>query len=612
MTAARHVELLAPAGEPRALRAALAAGADAVYFGLERWSARAFAGNFAGETAVEAVETAHLCDARAHLALNTLLKDDEIEPALAALEAPYLAGLDALIVADLGFAARVRERYPGLPLHASTQLNTHCSAQLRLWRGLASRGRSSRASSASTRSPPSTATVSSSRPSSTGRSATATPATACSRSMVGGRSGNRGRCSQSCRLRYDLRRWASDPRPPATGAAAAPRAGAAASCPPPICAPSACCRGCSPPGCHLVQDRRPHEGCRLRRRRRRPSIARPWTRRSPTPKASRCGPSGVRVSSRASHGASRRHILTGATTRCAAAAAAATAACWWAAWRRSTSVGARSGATRAAVAAGDVVYLYTPWGQTEPHARRGGRRRRAHAARARARRRQGPPLPAGGRRRRGSPATSSPVAAPCGPAAAHVPRRARRAGRRRWPSTTDGRRRAPSTVTSLREPLAPARTAALTATKRARRARRAWRHAVPARRARVRPGRRAVPRRRRSQGPAPAGRGGARRAPPGRPPARGKSAPGSPAEGAPHRPTCARLLRRRAARPRAGPPSGEAAAAARRAMGPTASTSGRSRPAGGHGRSPASASRRRNSPLRLRLPEVLFDADAPG
>src|SRR5665811_781576 len=65
MTAARHAELLAPAGEPRALRAALAAGADAVYFGLERWSARAFAGNFAGDAAVAAVELAHLYDARA-------------------------------------------------------------------------------------------------------------------------------------------------------------------------------------------------------------------------------------------------------------------------------------------------------------------------------------------------------------------------------------------------------------------------------------------------------------------------------------------------------------------------------------------------------------------
>src|SRR5512136_2117358 len=96
---APRVELLAPAGGPRALRAALAAGADAVYFGLERWSARAFAGNFAAEDAVAAIETAHLYGARAHLALNTLLRDGEVGPALSALEAPYLAGLDALIVA---------------------------------------------------------------------------------------------------------------------------------------------------------------------------------------------------------------------------------------------------------------------------------------------------------------------------------------------------------------------------------------------------------------------------------------------------------------------------------------------------------------------------------
>jgi U32 family peptidase len=112
VSATPHIELLAPAGEPRALRAALAAGADAVYFGLDHWSARAFAGNFAGEAVVEAVELAHLYDSCAYLALNTLLKDAELEPALAALEAPYLAGLDALIVADLGFAARVRAAFP--------------------------------------------------------------------------------------------------------------------------------------------------------------------------------------------------------------------------------------------------------------------------------------------------------------------------------------------------------------------------------------------------------------------------------------------------------------------------------------------------------------------
>jgi len=225
----RQVELLAPAGGPRALRAALAAGADAVYFGLGRWSARAFAGNFEGDAAAAAaVELAHLYDARAYLALNTLLKDDEVGPALAALEAPYLAGLDALIVADLGFALRVRRAYPGLPLHASTQAGAHSSSQV----AALSRLGFARAVLA--------------RELSLDEIAALDPAglelevfvhgalcygysgDCLLSSMVGGRSGNRGRCSQSCRLRYDMVPAAEGPsgrrdaaRPASSPAAAA-------------------------------------------------------------------------------------------------------------------------------------------------------------------------------------------------------------------------------------------------------------------------------------------------------------------------------------------------------------------------------------------------------
>lgn len=209
-----HPELLAPAGEPRALRAALSAGADAVYFGLERWSARASAGNFGSEAVSEAVDTAHLYDARAYLALNTLLKDDEVEPALVALEAPYRAGLDALIVADLGFAACVREEYPGLPLHASTQLNTHGSAQLAALRRLGfSRAILARELSLAeiaaldTQGLELEAFVH-------GALCYGYSGDCLLSSMVGGRSGNRGRCSQSCRLRYALRRRGSQPLEP--------------------------------------------------------------------------------------------------------------------------------------------------------------------------------------------------------------------------------------------------------------------------------------------------------------------------------------------------------------------------------------------------------------
>ena len=204
--ASRHIELLAPAGEPRALRAALAAGADAVYFGLERWSARAFAGNFALETAVDAVDLAHRWDASAYLALNTLLKDSEVEEALAALEAPYRAGLDGLIVADLGLAALVREQYPALPLHASTQLDTHSSSQLEAL----SRLGFSRAVLARELSLDEIAALDvhglDVEAFVHGALCYGYSGDCLLSSMVGGRSGNRGRCSQSCRLRYDLRR----------------------------------------------------------------------------------------------------------------------------------------------------------------------------------------------------------------------------------------------------------------------------------------------------------------------------------------------------------------------------------------------------------------------
>ena len=159
----------------------------------------------------EAVETAHLHDARAYLALNTLLKDDEVEPALAALEAPYRAGLDALIVADLGFAACVREEYPDLPLHASTQLNTHSSAQLAALRRLGF----ARAILARELSLDEIAALDTQglelEAFVHGALCYGYSGDCLLSSMVGGRSGNRGRCSQSCRLRYALHRRGSAP-----------------------------------------------------------------------------------------------------------------------------------------------------------------------------------------------------------------------------------------------------------------------------------------------------------------------------------------------------------------------------------------------------------------
>jgi len=225
-----QAELLAPAGGPPALQAALSAGADAVYLGLDNWSARAFAGNFAPAELLAAIDRAHLFGARVHLALNVLLKDDELEPALAALEAPYRAGLDALIVADLGFARLVHDAFPALELHASTQLDTHSSAQLERLAGLGF----ARAILARELSLDEIAAL---EPHGLALEAFVHGALcygysgACLlSSMASGRSGNRGRCSQACRMRYRLDGGApqSGTRARASGAAAGSADAAAA------------------------------------------------------------------------------------------------------------------------------------------------------------------------------------------------------------------------------------------------------------------------------------------------------------------------------------------------------------------------------------------------
>jgi len=212
-----RIELLAPAGDQRALRAALAAGADAVYLGLERFSARAFAGNFGPAELLEAIDRAHLWGARVHLALNTQLKQEELGPALRALEAPYGAGLDALIVADLGLATLVHGTFPELSLHASTQLNTHSSAQLEALAGLGFR-RAVLARELSleeigelqTHGVELEAFVH-------GALCYGYSGDCLFASMVGGRSGNRGRCTQACRMRYTLRPAGSAAAPVAAG-----------------------------------------------------------------------------------------------------------------------------------------------------------------------------------------------------------------------------------------------------------------------------------------------------------------------------------------------------------------------------------------------------------
>ncbi|MCR4760780.1 MAG: U32 family peptidase [Oscillospiraceae bacterium] len=127
----RPVELLAPAGSPEALTAALRCGADAVYLGAERFSARAHAENFSRDSLREAAERCHLYGVKLYLAVNTLIFDAEFSALDGLLETAAEIGADGCIVQDLGTAAYIAQRVPELRLHASTQMTIHSPAGVR-------------------------------------------------------------------------------------------------------------------------------------------------------------------------------------------------------------------------------------------------------------------------------------------------------------------------------------------------------------------------------------------------------------------------------------------------------------------------------------------------
>ncbi|MBQ7931716.1 MAG: U32 family peptidase, partial [Clostridia bacterium] len=123
-------ELLAPAGSMESLRAALAAGADAVYFGSTAFSNRMRAKNFENSTMADTLRLIHSCGAKAYVTVNTRVRDRETRE-LDELLASILGGpetCDAVICADFGAAARIRETYPDAVLHASTQTSLSCPA----------------------------------------------------------------------------------------------------------------------------------------------------------------------------------------------------------------------------------------------------------------------------------------------------------------------------------------------------------------------------------------------------------------------------------------------------------------------------------------------------
>ena len=207
-------ELLAPAGNMEALKAAIVNGADAVYVGGKQFSARAFADNFSDEELAEAIRLAHFHGKKLYLAVNTLLADSELPRALEYVAAFYQQGVDAVIVQDMGLLRLIRENMPDLPVHASTQMTiTGISAA----RFLAAQG-VRRAIVARELSLAEIKAIGETAELELevfvhGALCICYSGQCLMSSMIGGRSGNRGRCAQPCRLPYTLCDVKGDPLP---------------------------------------------------------------------------------------------------------------------------------------------------------------------------------------------------------------------------------------------------------------------------------------------------------------------------------------------------------------------------------------------------------------
>jgi U32 family peptidase len=201
-------ELLAPAGSPESFRAAVAAGADAVYLSGKRFGARKFALNFTDTEIEEAVTFAHRWDVGVYVTINTLIHDRELAGVTDYLLWLYSIGVDAVLVQDAGIAAIARDIVPALPLHASTQMTIHNTAGVR-W--AAEQGFSRVVLARELSLEEITRIARETGQSGIGLEVFAHGALCYSfsgqcllSSLIGGRSGNRGMCAQPCRKAYSL------------------------------------------------------------------------------------------------------------------------------------------------------------------------------------------------------------------------------------------------------------------------------------------------------------------------------------------------------------------------------------------------------------------------
>lgn len=121
----KRPEILAPAGNMECLKAAIIAGADAIYIGGYMFGARAFSNNFSNEELVEAINYAHMYNVKIYVTTNTIIYENEVDRFIDYIEFLYNSNVDAVIIQDVGMMDLVRQTFPNLEVHASTQMHIH-------------------------------------------------------------------------------------------------------------------------------------------------------------------------------------------------------------------------------------------------------------------------------------------------------------------------------------------------------------------------------------------------------------------------------------------------------------------------------------------------------
>ena len=201
----KRVELLSPAGDFDCLVSAVQNGADAVYFGADQFNARANSKNFSLEELEKAINYAKLRGVKTHLTLNIIIKNDEFEDALNLVDFAYKAGIDAIIVQDIGLASKIHEFYPDLELHSSTQMTNYNLSgvnkmqDIGFKRVVLARELNFESINEITKNTDMDIEVFIH-----GALCISYSGQCLMSSMIGGRSGNRGKCAGSCRLPYEL------------------------------------------------------------------------------------------------------------------------------------------------------------------------------------------------------------------------------------------------------------------------------------------------------------------------------------------------------------------------------------------------------------------------